>query len=151
VLGLSRAQSSSLITKLSLAAIAMLALGYPGEISDQNGVRWVFWTLSMIPFLYILSVLFGQLTRTVADENGEIRSRLAAARNLIVVSWWVYPIAFILPMVGLSGAAAEVGVQVGYSIADLTAKALYGVFIYRLARAKSEAEGYTLSTAGSSA
>ncbi len=151
VLGLSRAQSSNLITKLSFAAIAMLALGYPGEISDQNGVRWVFWALSMIPFLYILSVLFGQLTRSVADENGEIRSRLAGARNLIVVSWWVYPIAFILPMLGLSGAAAEVGVQVGYSIADLTAKALYGIFIYRLARAKSDAEGFTLSAAGASA
>jgi bacteriorhodopsin len=151
VLGLSRVQSSSLITKLSIAAIAMLALGYPGEISDQAGVRWVFWALSMIPFLYILSVLFGQLTRSVANENGEIRSRLAGARNLIVLSWWVYPIAFILPMLGLSGATAEVGVQVGYSIADLTAKALYGVFIYRLARAKSEAEGYNLATADAAA
>jgi bacteriorhodopsin len=147
VLGLSRAKTTSLITRLSVAAIAMLALGYPGEISNETGVRWIFWSLSMIPFLYILSVLFGQLTRAVSDENGEIRSRLAAARNLIVLSWWVYPVAFILPMVGLSGAAAEVGVQVGYSLADLTAKALYGVFIYRLARAKSEAEGFTLATA----
>ena len=151
VLGLSRAQSSSLITRLSLAAIAMLALGYPGEISNHAGTRWLFWTLSMIPFLYILSVLFGQLTRTVEDEGGEVRSRLAAARNLIVLSWWVYPVAFILPMLGLGGAAAEVGVQIGYSIADLTAKALYGVFIYRLARAKSEAEGYDLATSGAPA
>jgi bacteriorhodopsin len=151
VLGLSRAQSSSLITKLSLAAVAMLALGYPGEVSSDAGTRWIFWTLSMIPFLYILSVLFGQLTKSVANENGEIRSRLASARNLIVLSWWVYPVAFILPMLGLSGATAAVGVQVGYSIADLAAKALYGVFIYRLARAKSEAEGYSLAPAGAAA
>lgn len=151
VLGLSKAASSGLITKLSLASVAMLALGYPGEISSDSGTRWIFWTLSMIPFLYILSVLFGQLTRSVAGENGEIRSRLAAARNLIVLSWWVYPIAFILPMLGLRGATAVVGVQVGYSIADLTAKALFGVMIYRLARAKSEAEGYSLETAGAAA
>jgi bacteriorhodopsin len=147
VLGLSRAKSTSLITKLSLAAVAMLALGYPGEVSSDAGTRWVFWTLSMIPFLYILSVLFGQLTKTVADESGEVRKRLADARNLIVLSWWVYPIAFILPMLGIGGATALVGVQVGYAIADLTAKALYGVFIYRLARAKSEAEGYDLDRA----
>jgi bacteriorhodopsin len=151
VLGLSRAQSAGLITKLSLASVAMLLLGYPGEISSEAGTRWIFWTLSMIPFLYILAILFGQLTKSVANENGEIRSKLAAARNLIVISWWVYPIAFILPMLGIGGATAAVGVQVGYSIADLTAKALYGVFIYRLAVAKSEAEGYNLETAGAAA
>lgn len=151
VLGLSRAQSSSLITRLTVAAVAMLALGYPGEISSHAGTRWIFWTLSMVPFLYILNILFGQLTKTVANEGGEVRKRLAEARNLIVLSWWVYPVAFILPMIGFSGATAEVGLQVGYSIADLTAKALYGVFIYRLARAKSEAEGYRLEGAAAAA
>jgi hypothetical protein len=40
-------------------------------------------------------------------------------------------------MVGISGASAEVGVQIGYSIADLTAKALYGVVIYQIAAAKT--------------
>ncbi len=151
VLGLSRAQSTSLITKLSVAAVAMLALGYPGEISANAGTRWIFWTLSMIPFLYILSVLFGQLTRSVEGEGGEVKRRLAGARNLIVISWWVYPVAFILPMIGLGGATAEVGLQIGYSIADLTAKALYGIFIYRLARAKSDAEGYQLEGAAAAA
>lgn len=151
VLGLSRAQTTSLVTRLSLASVAMLLLGYPGEISSDAGTRWIFWTLSMIPFLYILAVLFGQLTKAVSGESGEIRSKLAAARNLIVISWWVYPIAFILPMLGIAGATATVGVQVGYSIADLTAKALYGVFIYRLARAKSDAEGYSLEATGAAA
>jgi bacteriorhodopsin len=149
VLGLSKALSANLTLKLSIAAVAMLVLGYPGEISDHAGTRWLFWGLSMIPFIYILSVLFGQLTKAVDGESGEVKSRLAAARNLIVLSWWVYPVAFILPMIGLSGATAQVGVQVGYSIADLTAKALYGVFIYRIARAKSEAEGFNLSAAAS--
>jgi hypothetical protein len=60
-------------------------------------------------------------------------------------------IAFILPMIGLSGATAEVGLQVGYSIADLTAKALYGVFIYRIAMAKSEADGWNLGAAPNAA
>lgn len=151
VLGLSRAKTTNLITKLTIAAVAMLALGYPGEISSDPGTRWFFWALSMVPFIYILSVLFGQLAHAVEGEGGEIEKRLAAARNLIVISWWVYPVAFTLPMVGLSGATAEVGLQVGYSIADLTAKALYGVFIYRLARAKSEADGYRLDPADTAA
>jgi bacteriorhodopsin len=151
VLGLSRAASSSLLGRLTVASVAMIVLGYPGEVSDAAGTRWLFWALAMIPFLYILWVLYAELNRTVSGESGEVKQALFGARNLIVVSWWVYPIAFILPMIGLSGAAAEVGIQVGYSLADLTAKALYGVFIYRIAKAKSEADGWSLEVAAKAA
>jgi hypothetical protein len=44
-------------------------------------------------------------------------------------------------MIGLTGASAEVGVQVGYSIADVLAKAAFGVFIYTIAVRKSQSEG----------
>lgn len=57
----------------------------------------------------------------------------------------------LVAVLGVSGATAAVGVQIGYSIADLTAKSLYGVFIYRLTRAKSEAEGFNLATADAAA
>jgi hypothetical protein len=43
-------------------------------------------------------------------------------------------------MIGLTGASAEVGVQVGYSIADVLAKAAFGIFIYTIAVRKSEPE-----------
>jgi hypothetical protein len=45
-------------------------------------------------------------------------------------------------MVGLSGSTAECGLQVGYTIADIVAKVGLGIFIYTIAMAKSEAEGY---------
>lgn len=151
VLGLSRAASSSLLGRLTVASVAMIVLGYPGEVSAAAGTRWLFWALAMVPFIYILWVLYAELNRNVAGETGEVKQRLSGARNLIVLSWWVYPIAFVLPMIGLSGAAAEVGLQIGYSIADLTAKALYGVFIYRIAKAKSEADGWSLEAAPNAA
>jgi len=49
----------------------------------------------------------------------------------------------VLPIlsVGLLSAEAVVGVQVGYSIADVAAKCGYGLVIYAIARAKTEAEG----------
>lgn len=141
VLGLVRAVSGPMLRNLVIASVLMIVLGYPGEISADAGTRWIFWALAMIPFVYILWVLFGQLTAAIASESDRVKMLLARARTVLIASWWVYPVAFVLPMIGLSGATAYVGVQLGYSVADLTAKALYGVVIYQIAVAKTEAEG----------
>ena len=53
-----------------------------------------------------------------------------------------YPIVFILPMLGVGGLVAgevNAAVQVGYTIADIIAKALFGVMIYMIAQRKSDA------------
>ena len=46
-------------------------------------------------------------------------------------------------MLGLTGGAAETAVQVGYTIADIVAKALFGVLIFMIALRKSEHETAT--------
>lgn len=140
VLGLARAVSGPMLRNLVIASVLMIGLGYPGEVSADAGTRWIFWALAMIPFVYILWVLFGQLSAAIASESDRVKMLLARARTVLIASWWVYPVAFILPMIGMSGASAYVGVQLGYSVADLTAKALYGVVIYQIAVAKTEAE-----------
>jgi len=43
-------------------------------------------------------------------------------------------------MVGIGGAAGEVALQIGYSLADLTAKPLFGLFLYLIAREKTLSE-----------
>lgn len=151
VLGLSRAKSARLIRNLAIAAFAMIALGYPGEVATSAATAWLFWGLSMVPFVYILYTLVVKLNEAVADQNSEIRGLLSQTRAIILFSWWVYPIAYLLPYFGLSGAAGEVGLQVGYSVADITAKAVFGLFVYRIARAKSEADGYLAGELGSAA
>jgi hypothetical protein len=45
-----------------------------------------------------------------------------------------------IPYTNLSGSDVTVGVQVGYTIADLIAKAGVGVLIYMIAVRKSQAE-----------
>jgi len=67
---------------------------------------------------------------------------VAGARTLTIVSWCFYPIVFILPMLGIGGLVAgeiNAAVQVGYTIADVVAKALFGVMIYMIAQRKSDA------------
>lgn len=140
VLALARVVQARLLYRLVPAAVLMIALGYPGEISDDNTVRGIFFVLSMIPFVYILYVLFVQLTTSLDRQPQGVRSALSSLRLLLVISWVVYPVAYLLPMLDISGADAWVGKQIGYSVADIAAKCVYALIIYRVARIKSFAD-----------
>jgi bacteriorhodopsin len=137
VLALARSVQSKLLWRLIPASILMILLGYPGEISDDNTVRGIFGLLSTLPFLYILYILFVQLTRSLGLQPVEVRGTLSRLRFLLLLSWGVYPVAYLLPILNISGADAWVGKQIGYSIADIVAKAAYALIIYSVARMKS--------------
>ena len=137
VLALARKVQSGLLMRLVPAAALMIALGYPGEISDDNGVRGLFGILSTIPFLYILYILFVQLSKSLKNQPIGVRGTLGNLRYLLLLSWGVYPIAYLLPLLDIAGSDAWVYKQVGYSIADIVAKAIYGLIIFQVARIKS--------------
>ncbi|MBK9162616.1 MAG: bacteriorhodopsin [Acidobacteria bacterium] len=140
VLALARSESRTLLTKLVVATALMIALGYPGEVSSDAGTRWIFWTLSMIPFIYTLYVLFIELGKALERQPAEVRGLISTARVVILVTWMFYPIAFAIKTLTGTTAEGEVAIQIGYSIADVTAKAGYGLVIYFIARRKSELE-----------
>ncbi len=140
VLALAKAQSISLLKRLVTAAVAMIALGYPGEVSQDVTTRWIFWGLSMVPFLYLLYILLTELTRSLERQPSEVRGWISAARWLVIVSWSFYPLAFLSTTIFPGNASAEVALQVGYTIADVVAKALFGLFIYLIAARKSQIE-----------
>ena len=140
VMRLPRGETVRTATRLGLLAALMILLGYPGETSDVDGTRWTFWCLSMLPFLWIVYELFVGLTKAVEKQPPEARGLVNAARYLTVGAWAFYPIVFLFPMLGLTGAAAETFVQIGYSIADVVAKAVFGLLIFLIAARKTEAE-----------
>lgn len=141
VLALPKAEGSSLLTKLVIAATLMIGLGYPGEISTDPTTRWAFWVASMIPFTYLLFVMFTQLTSSLQRQPDSVRSLVKLARALILITWSFYPIAYaIITVTGAKSAAGQVALQVGYTVADVTAKAGFGVLIYFIARIKTAAD-----------
>lgn len=141
VLALARKLRNELLWRLIPASALMIALGYPGEISADNVVRNVFGLLSTIPFLYILYVLFVELTRSLDRQPAAVRQTVSRMRILLLATWGVYPIAYLLPIYfANAGADAWVFKQVGYSVADILAKVLYGLLIYKIARLKSFAD-----------
>jgi len=148
VLALPKSVTRSLFTRLVIAAVLMIGLGYPGEIETDHGTRWFWWVLSMIPFLYILYVLWVELSKSLDRQPASARGLISGARVLILISWAFYPIAYMLPMLGFGAAGStNVGLQIGYSIADIVAKCGLGLYVYFIARAKSAEEDPSYASA----
>ena len=147
VLALARKVQTGLLLRLVPAAGLMIVLGYPGEISGDNGLRGLFGILSTIPFAYILFVLFSQLGKSLTHQPAAVSGTLGRLRFLLLLSWGVYPIAYLLPLLDISGADAWVAKQVGYSIADIVAKAVYALIIFHVAKIKSHDDDPDFGTA----
>lgn len=143
VLALAKSAQSSILNRLVPAAAAMIALGYPGDAKlDIWGIAPSVWgLLSTIPFLYILYVLFVELGKSLSRQSEAVQRKVKILRILLLATWGVYPITFILAMGTPAGGAFNpsefVAREVGYSIADILAKCLFGLIIFSIARIKS--------------
>lgn len=147
VLALAPIVRKGLMGKIIIAAVLMIATGYPGELASDFTTRAVWGTVSTIPFLYIVYALWVELGKATTNAAPQVKTLLRNTRLLLIGTWGFYPIAYMLPMMGIGGSTAEVGLQVGYSIADIAAKCGYGFMIYAIARAKMETEGLTVTGA----
>jgi bacteriorhodopsin len=140
VLAFVKELQTSLLRRLIPASLLMVALGYVGEISDTDLQRHIFGLAASIPFAFIVYVLFIELTRSLEQQPPVVRQTVRRVRLLLFASWGFYPIAYLLPLLDISGADAWVGKQVGYTIADIASKAIYGLLIFKIARLKSFAD-----------
>jgi len=163
VSGLNASKTKTLCWSLGILAALMVGLGYPGEISNDPAKRWLYWKLSMIPFCFILLMLLGGLPmmagkedksegdaeaaiKTTIYNDAGVKSLLLAARILTAVSWLTYPIVYIVKAIpSQTGAATTAYEQIGYSFADFTAKAVFGVLIWAIAATKSDVEERALN------
>ena len=152
VMGLARAVQSSLLKRLVPAAALMIALGFPGDMKMNllyEGDASIWGLLSTIPFLYIMYVLFIEIGKSLSSQSPKVQGLLKSARVLLVATWGVYPITFILAMndKGVPSFDAVVTREIGYSIADILAKCVFGLIIFTVARIKSAEESKEFAAA----
>ena len=141
VMNLSESETFSRATKLGIAAAVMIILGYPGEVAADLETRMLFWYIAMIPFLYIVYVLFFGLRASISKQPASAQKLVYTACWVTILSWAFYPIVYLLPNFGFSMGGAGAALQIGYSIADIVSKAVFGVIIYMIAVKKSKADG----------
>jgi len=140
VMRLSPQETTALSWKLGVSSAIMVALGYPGEIQNDPTARWFWWKCAMVPFAYVVVMLVVGLGKATARQPNSAQGLVAAARYLTVVSWLTYPFVYIIKSMGINGAVATTYEQIGYSIADVVAKAVFGVLIWAIAAEKSKLE-----------
>ena len=77
VMKLPLAETVSKSVRLGLLAALMIVLGYPGEVATSFGTRWLFFALSMIPFLFIVYELFTglQASSTLIRAFGQVNRK----------------------------------------------------------------------------
>jgi len=146
VLAIAKEASKSLIGRLVPASAAMIILGYPGEISSVNSTKILWGVLSTIPFLYILYVLFVELGKSLDRQPEGVAATVGRLRLLLIATWGVYPISYLIPILVKNPTTSQmaslfVDRQIGYTIADVLAKCVFGLTIFKIARMKSAAEG----------
>jgi bacteriorhodopsin len=140
VMKLPKDQTVALSCKLGVASAIMVALGYPGEIQDDLATRWVWWAMAMCPFAYVVSTLLNGLAEATEKQPESVKGLVVAARYLTVISWLTYPFVYIIKNIGLAGTDATTYEQVGYSVADVVAKAVFGVLIWAIGAGESAEE-----------
>lgn len=151
VSGIAKEKAKGVTTKLAVAALLMIAAGYPGEVATKNSPYYMWFIISCVFFAYILWTLFsGEVGKALKGQSGAVGSKLNNLRYVLLVTWLVYPIAYLLgnsesflgKALGLSGEDSATLIQVGYTIADILSKPGYGLLILGIAITRSEAEGY---------
>ncbi len=152
VSGVSKAVAKKVTPRLIVGALLMIATGYPGEVAAHGSSDRTLWgAISGAFMLYVLYELFaGEVGKALKGQAGEIGKKLNNVRYLLLFTWGIYPIFYILgdetswlaKQIGLSVEEAATVIQVGYSASDVLAKAGYGLVIMSIALARSESEGY---------
>ncbi len=152
VSGVSKAVAKKVTPRLVVGALLMIATGYPGEVAAHGSSDRTLWgAISGAFMLYVLYELFaGEVGKALKGQAGEVGKKLNNVRYLLLFTWGIYPIFYILgdetswlaKQIGLSVEEAATVIQVGYSASDVLAKAGYGLVIMSIALARSESEGY---------
>ena len=146
VLRLDKKVESKLIQRNVLYAFLMIATGYIGELDVQTSVvldssRTVWGAISTIFFVLILRDLFGGIEASFKRQSKEIQGIFKVLRVVLIATWGVYPIAYLLPTIstslGLTAGDGLVLKQIGYTIADILAKPGYGLLIWKIATLKN--------------
>lgn len=139
--------------KLTFAGLLMIWLGYAGQYFEapasgvipategQVAAFWGWGGVSTLVFLYLLYVVHDSIRNPDERLSPEVTRRFNEIWLVILGSWSIYAIAYVLPAIWPepTGVVVRQGV---YTIADIVSKAVFGVMLSNIALQRSIEEGY---------
>ncbi|MFB6118052.1 bacteriorhodopsin [Halosegnis sp.] len=108
----------------------MIVTGLAATLMKIPIARFAFWTMSTIAMIFILYYLVAVLGEAVAGADEDTRSTFTALRNVTLVSWAVYPVAWLVGTEGLA-LVGLFGETLIFMILDLFAKVGFGFILLR--------------------
>ena len=147
VAGIAGAARTSYMTRFSVSGALMIITGYIGQFYEPGRINesvtlWAVWGLiSTAFFLYVLVLISRVIKDGKSRMTGPPQKLFGAILPLFYVAWWLYPIAYVAPILMQAGVSYEltvVGQQVIYTVADIASKVIYGVMLTATAIMLSE-------------
>ena len=122
----------------------MILTGYAGQYYEvTNPVAFFTWgaisTAFFVHILYLMRKVIKEGQQGVPDQAAKY---LGTIWWIFLISWLLYPGAYLMPYLGLFNEAGVVGRHITYTVADVASKVIYGIFLTLAAQEMSKAEGY---------
>lgn len=150
VVTLTRSKFSSIRNQFWFSGAAMIITGYIGQYYEVSNIAaFAIWgAISTVFFIHILILMRRVISEGKEGIPAEAQKTLNAIWILFLVSWMLYPGAFLMPhLLGIEGGFFnETGIvarQITYTIADISSKVIYGVLLTNVAQILSKRDGYT--------
>ncbi len=122
------AKAKGLFRTLLAASIAMLVFAWIAEESIIGSVSWwANYIISCLAWLYIVFFLYTKATEQMVGQPEPIVRAIKTLRLYILVGWTIYPIGFLMSLLGPGGESAR---EICYNVADVINKVGFGLACY---------------------
>lgn len=153
VAGIAGAAFKKYVFQFSLSGMLMIVTGYIGQFYEpgrlaENLTLWLIWGfISTVFFIWVLVLI----TRVIREGKNNMQGSQAqgifgAILPLFYVSWFLYPGAYLMPILISWGVAdyefAIVAQQMTYTVADIVSKVIYGAMLNIASTILSEEQGF---------
>lgn len=140
VVTLTKSKFSSVRNQFWFSGSLMIITGYIGQFYEVTDKPMFFiWgaisTLFFIHILWLMNKVIKEGKEGIPEEGKKILNNIWI---LFLISWFLYPGAYLMPhLLGVDGLlyseAGVVGRQITFTVADVSAKVIYGVLLGNLA------------------
>jgi len=141
IINLDGARRSSLRNQFFFSGCMMIILGYIGQFYETSNLNylWIYGILSTAFYLHVLYLIYQVISSSYSYLDGESKKYMTAIWWLFLISWSMYPIAYIMPAF-VDTAWGVVSRQFIFTIADIASKVIYGIFLTQVASIRTRVE-----------